>query len=68
MEKTSQALLHVASEPARADAMKQARLAPGEELSLDLPGGAAAVRESARANRSSRGSAGVAFDRSASHV
>jgi hypothetical protein len=45
VEKTSQALLHVASSPPPAGAMKQARLAPGEELSLDLPRGAAAVRD-----------------------
>jgi Protein of unknown function (DUF2961) len=43
VEKTSQALLHVAANPTPAGAMKQARLAPGEELPLDLPGGEAAV-------------------------
>jgi hypothetical protein len=45
VEKTSRALLHVASGALRPGARKQARLAPGEKLSLDLPGGAAAVRE-----------------------
>jgi hypothetical protein len=45
VEKASRALLHVASGPPRAGAGKQARLAPGEKLALDLPGGAAAVRE-----------------------
>ena len=45
LDKTNRALLHVASSPFPGGPMKPARLAPGEELSLDLPVGTAAIHD-----------------------
>lgn len=43
VDQTSQALLHIAAEPTPASVLKQARLAPDEELPLVLPDGETAV-------------------------